>query len=163
MVRARVPHRMHLGSRPTALHVAGNRRCRHAAPRSRASSSVEPARGPARPRGPSWQWLGCPQLGVFSHKFRCTPIYYKFKLQQTSKIRRKINTAQKNIKCIWKCSAKWTLSNGANCTPNKNNFVWCFIKRAKGPFNGIFEFLSIVISKNCETLTFGFQMQYSYL
>ena len=37
---------------------------------------------------------------------------YNYKMQRTLKLYRKINTAQKNTKCIWKCSAKQTLSNG---------------------------------------------------
>ena len=69
---------------------------------------------------------------------------------QTLKIHRKINTNQKNANKLPKCSAKQTLANGIKCKPNKNTFVWCFIKRTKVPFDGIFELLQHMVSKNCK-------------
>ena len=75
----------------------------------------------------------------------------KLKMLQTSKFDRKINMNQKNVNKIWKCSGEQTLPTGIIEQHNKNTFVWCFIKRTKMPFYGIFKLLQYIISKNCET------------
>ena len=100
----------------------------------------------ARPApGPQLQWPGAfagdagwVHLAPF---LRVPRILQLLKMLQTYKLHRKINTNQKNINDIPKCSGRQTLPFGVIVQHNKNTFVWCFIKRSKMPFYGIFELL----------------------